>query len=93
MVWQDSMKFGGLQQVLPHRLAGPSLEEHTIRHDDGGAARGPEHGANVLRKVQLLVGGRHPEVLPVIGQVVCLFLTLPDSIAEKECASFHRATP
>ena len=71
---QDRMKFGGLEQVLPDGLTRATLKQHVIGHHDGGAARGLEHGADVLNEIELLVGGRRPEVLPVIGQVVRLFL-------------------
>ena len=61
-----------LQQVAPHRLAGPALEQHVVGHDDGAAAVDLEQRLDVLEEVQLLVLGRGPEVLPLVGLVFLL---------------------
>ena len=61
-----------LEQVAPHRLAGPALEQHVVRHDDGTAAVDLEQRLDVLEKVQLLVLRRRPEVLPLVGGVFLL---------------------
>ena len=65
-----------LQQLLADGLAGAALEQHVVGHDDGGAARGLEHRADVLHEVELLVRGGRPEILPVVGEVVGFLLAL-----------------
>ena len=78
------MQVGGVEQLPADRLAGAALEQHVVWNHDGGAAGGLEHGADVLHEVELLVGGRGPEVLTVVGQVVRLLLAI--LVGEAECA-------
>lgn len=66
------MEVTGLHDLLPDRLSGSSFKEDIIRKDDGCLPTGLEDSMNVLQEVELLVTGRDPEVLPVIGQVVLL---------------------
>ena len=61
-----------LEQVSPHRLAGPALEQHVVRHDDGTPAVDLQQRLDVLEEVQLLVLGRRPEVLPLVGLIFFL---------------------
>ena len=70
------MQQGGLEQILPHGLARAALKQHVVGHYDGSAARGFQHGADVLDEIELLVRRGGPGVLAVIGEVVRLFLAL-----------------
>lgn len=69
------MEVTGLHDLLPDRLSGSSFKEDIIRKDDGCLPTGLEDSMNVLQEVELLVTGRDPEVLPVIGQVVLLLFS------------------
>jgi very-short-patch-repair endonuclease len=60
------------QQVAAHRLAGPALEQHVVRHDDGAAPVDLQQRLDVLQEVQLLVLRRRPEILPLVGRVFLL---------------------
>ena len=71
---QDDVQVGVVQQLLADRLTGTAFEQHIVRHDNGSAAGGLEHRANVLHEIELLVRGRRPEILTVVSQVV-LFLS------------------
>ena len=65
-----------LEEVPAHRLAGAALEEHVVRHHDGGAAVDPEQRLDVLDEVELLVRGRGPEVRAVVGEGLAVGLAL-----------------
>ena len=54
-----------LEQLAADRLAGAALEEHVVRHDDGRPAVLLQQRLDVLQEVELLVGGRGPEVVAV----------------------------
>ena len=51
-----------LEQPPAHCLPGAALEQHVIRHHDGGAPVDLEQSPHVLQEVQLLVAGGGPEV-------------------------------
>ena len=70
------MKLRGFEELLSHGLTGSTFEEHVVRKHHGGATGRLEQRANVLEEVELLVRGRRPEVLPVIGQIIALLFTL-----------------
>src|SRR5665213_2519031 len=52
-----------LQQPLAQCLTGPALEQDIVRKDNGGSTVDVENRLDVLEEVQLLIGGRHPEVV------------------------------
>ena len=68
------MHIGCFQQFFAHRFSGPTFKEHIVRDYHSRHAGWLEHGADVLHKVQLLVGGSGPEVLAVIGKVFLFLL-------------------
>ena len=55
-------------ELAAHRFAGPALEQDVVGHHDGCRTAYREHVGDVLDEIQLLVRGRNPEILPVIGQ-------------------------
>ena len=73
-----------LQKIASHRLPGPTLEQHVVRHDDGTAAIDLEQRLDVLHEVELLVLGRGPKVLPFVGRVV--FLQIAQLIDDGDAA-------
>src|SRR3990172_2445268 len=52
-----------VQQAAADNLAGPALEQHIIRYDDGGAPVLLQDAAHMLDEVELLVAGRGPEIV------------------------------
>ena len=70
------MKAGGFHQLFADRFTGPALKQDIVGQNDRGMAVRFQHGADMLDKVQLLVAGRHPEILPVVGQVFGVLLAL-----------------
>jgi len=64
---QQGVHVAALQQIAPHRLPRPALEEDIVRHHNGCSAVGLEHGSHVLEEVELLVGGGGSEVLAAVG--------------------------
>ena len=73
---QDGVQVGVVQQLLADRLTGTAFKQHVVGNDDGSAASGLEHGANMLHEIELFVRGRRPEVLAVVGEVVFLLFAL-----------------
>ena len=69
---QDRVQVSGLQQLSAHRLTGPTLEEHVVRHNHRRLAPGVQERIDVLDKIQLLVGAGGPEVGSVVNQVSLL---------------------
>ena len=55
-----------VQQPAADRLAGAALEQHVVGHHDGGSAVLGQHGHDVLQEIELLVRGRHEEILAVV---------------------------
>ena len=70
---EDGVEVGGFEEVLADGFAGSAFKEHVVGDDDGGAAGGFQHAADVLNEVELFVGGGGPEVLAVVGEVVGFF--------------------
>ena len=65
-------------------IANPAFKQHIVRNDHGRLARGFEHGADVLNKIELLVRGGGPKILAVVSQ---LFLFLfPLAIGNRNAA-------
>lgn len=62
---QERVHVAFKEELLPDRLPCPTLEEDVVRDNHGGPAVLLEEGLDVLDKVQLLVGGGGPEVLPL----------------------------
>ncbi len=58
------------QQPAPHGLPGAAFEQHVVGDDDRRPPVHAQRGRDVLDEVELLVGGRDPEVLPVVGDVI-----------------------
>ena len=52
-----------VQQLPADRLPCPAFEKNIVRYDDRRAAVLFQQGFDVLKKVQLLVGGRRPEIV------------------------------
>lgn len=52
---QNGVQIGGVEQLAADRFARAALEQHVVRHDDGGAAGCSQHRADVLHEIQLLV--------------------------------------
>ncbi len=52
-----------VQELAADGLAGAAFEQHVVRHHDRGAAVVLQHRLDVLDEVELLVGGRGPEVV------------------------------
>ena len=73
---QNGVQVGVVQQLLADRLTGTAFEQHIVRHDNGSAAGGLEHRANVLYEIELFVGCCRPEILTVVGQVVLVLFAL-----------------
>lgn len=57
-----------IQEFAANGLPGTALEQHIVRNDDGGSAPDFEECFDVLEEVQLFVGRRGPEVVPLVGQ-------------------------
>src|SRR5215208_6834423 len=55
------------QQSAPHGLPCPAFEEHVVRYDDRGRANYLQEALDVLKEVELLVGGGCPEVVALVG--------------------------
>ena len=66
---QQRVNVALLQQVAAHRFAGPALEQHVVRHDDGTAAVDFEQRLDVLHEVELLVLRGRPEILTFVGML------------------------
>src|SRR6202521_5980171 len=53
-----------LQQFAPDRLPSSALEKDIIRHDHRGSSVDFEQRLDMLDKIQLLVAGAGPEIIP-----------------------------
>jgi hypothetical protein len=65
------------EEVLADGFAGSTFKEHVVGDNDGGAAGGFQHAADVLKEVELFVGSGGPEVLAVVREVSRFLLSLP----------------
>jgi hypothetical protein len=58
------------EQALSERLPGSAFEQHVVREHDRGTAVDLQDRFDVLNEVDLLVGGRDPEVIADDLQIV-----------------------
>jgi len=65
-----------LQQLEPDGLARPTLEQHVIRDDNRAAAIHLQQRGHMLEKIELLVLGRHPEAITLIGMILLFEVAL-----------------
>src|SRR4026209_878755 len=56
-----------VEELATDGLPCSALEEDIVRHDDGGAAIDRKDRFHMLDEVQLLVRGRRPEVVALVG--------------------------
>ncbi|HZL44698.1 MAG TPA: hypothetical protein VFC28_00595 [Opitutaceae bacterium] len=72
---QDRVEISIFEQLLANGFTRAAFEEDIVGQHHRSAVSRPQHGADVLEEVELLVGGRGPEILPVVDEVVLLLLT------------------
>jgi hypothetical protein len=74
--------------------AGAAFEEHVVGNDHRGPVIGLEQRLDVLHKVELLVGGGGPEVVPFIGDGFSAHIALFSNHLDQRLApSWRRASP
>ena len=61
-----------LEKIAANSFPRPALEEHVVGHDDRTASADLQDRMDVLNEVELLVAGRGPEVLALVGVVLLL---------------------
>ena len=83
---QQRVDIGLLEQGSADCLPRPSLEEHVIWQDHGGAAMLLEDREDVLEEVELLVARARPEVIPINDEA--LLGLLPCLIDDRHAALF-----
>ena len=71
---QERVHIALVQELAPDGFPCPTFEEDVIRHHDRGAAILLQQGFDVLDEIELLVGGRRPEVVtlddvPLLGDL------------------------
>jgi len=59
---QQRVDIALVEQLAPHRLTGATLEQYVVGHHDRRVPVRLEKRTNMLEEVELLVGGRCPEV-------------------------------
>src|SRR5205807_2943910 len=79
-----------VEQLAPNGLPRAALEEDVVRDDDGRLPLDLEQGLDVLHEVELLVGGRGPEVVPDDSEVLSAGLTVRAHHSDRRLASERR---
>jgi hypothetical protein len=84
---QQGVDVGLVEQFTADGFPGSAFEEHVVRQHHGSSTMHLEDGEDVLEKVELLVAGAVPEVLPIDGQRLLGLLARTNSEVITACSS------
>ena len=73
---QQSMNVASFQKTPTNFLTRPSFEEHVVRYYHCCSSLFAEHGIHMLKKIELLIARRRPELFPFIVDRIRLLSAL-----------------